>query len=1329
MAKNYTNIKRGLTHREIPGYSFSDHKETLPGGIILMRTIHVLLLAGLLISSLPGLAWSNSAPVANNTATAEPSARPPRRLVVSILWFEDKTGNPQAAHWRYGIEGMLSNGFWQIKSIRLRRGVEFARKRLGIAKGAALNADQARKMGEIIEAQRVIWGSFRRQGDKWQVTAQVLNVASGKASADLTADSADFFGVCDNLIGRIFKELDVTPSDAERKKMERPLTSSITALEWYSKAYALQGEGEPISEQEECARKAIAADPNFAAAHLSLAAALASQGKFEPAEKAVRQALKIRPDVAYAHTTLGVILLFQKRYVEGEKELREAHRLDPDYAEPLDRLGQLYQVQGKLDEAIDAFNKAIVLKPMDASIHAGLAFACARKGDRDQALEELKKAEQLNSGGLENVNAEQTICQAYDRLGVIPLALIHYERFIMLAKKQGANPEAIRHFEERATKLKSILPVTFVDDPMPKIYTGPMLQEALEKKLTREELEMVVNPIAGSPEIRRWALQLTERAENDLGKARAIFDGLARRSSFRNMRGMRTAQEVFAAYDDPNESFSCQEFAKLYIVMARDAGLKAFFTIVEKDRYGRAINHACAAVFVDGKTLLVDLSYCWFGVPHKKFVIMDDMQMITIQLCEAANTEPNRSLSRLALKLRPDIPISQFVLAMALASAEEWQEARRMTEAARQVEPEHWIAYSMQGRLAQEDGDLAAAASCFRKASAINPDNADCRYSLGSVLMAQFKLEEARDELRAGLQCNPEHSWAKYARRTIALINESVGDEMVQVPEDPNIYLLRASRYMKEGSYDQAIGQFNEALALDANHAEAYVLRGMAYIDKADYDRAIADCTKALEIEPELDKAYYGRGKAYVEKQQYDQAILDFTKAIELNPKRAEGYLARGTLYWLKTIDRAIAYRTKALEIQPELDKVDYDHAIADFTKALEIGPENAEAYDQRGFVYFQRQQYDQAILDLTKVIELDPERAKAYSFRGTAYAMKGNYERARVDFNKTNELDPRIARTYYYWRGLTYLKTGDDDRAISDFNKVLGRNRQDTKAIVGLATAVMNKGMHKLAIALSNRAIEIDPQFAAAYDVRARASYKNEQFEKSQVDSIPNVGQHLLSANDPNLVAYWPLNGDPNDHSSNRNHGIIKGEVILTKDRLGNPNSAYRFNGNGHICIPDNEEFTLGSHPFTISVWMQFSALGSYFMMGHDEGPGATNKWILWPHRSGVTFHVYDANLHSKGRFDPITYSEWDPDINVWYHLAIVRDDVSYSLYVDGLQVYYVRHDKRTIPNPDAPLILGDAELKLSNYRFRGVLDDIRIYNRALSSGEINLLMEADEE
>lgn len=202
-------------------------------------------------------------------------------------------------------------------------------------------------------------------------------------------------------------------------------------------------------------------------------------------------------------------------------------------------------------------------------------------------------------------------------------------------------------------------------------------------------------------------------------------------------------------------------------------------------------------------------------------------------------------------------------------------------------------------------------------------------------------------------------------------------------------------------------------------------------------------------------------------------------------------------------------------------------------------------------------------------------------------------------------------------------------------------------------------------------------------------------------------------------LIGYWPFNGNANDVSGNGHHGTVYG-AILTSDRYGNPESAYSFNGNSYISVPDDDSFTLGSGSFTISTWMQFSSTGSYYLMGHDEGPSTTNKWIFWPSTSGINFHV---NTSSGSSFSPITYSGWNATLDTWYHLAIVRDGNDYSIYVDGKEVS-TSVDTRTIPNPNAPLLFGDAESQHPERNFRGVLDEIRIYNRALSSDEINILI-----
>ena len=84
----------------------------------------------------------------------------------------------------------------------------------------------------------------------------------------------------------------------------------------------------------------------------------------------------------------------------------------------------------------------------------------------------------------------------------------------------------------------------------------------------------------------RWAQELTRGATNDLDKARKIFDALARHLDT-GEAGTRTAQEVFAAWNDPAQSFCCQEYAKLYIALARAVGVRAFYVHLEKDYSGR----------------------------------------------------------------------------------------------------------------------------------------------------------------------------------------------------------------------------------------------------------------------------------------------------------------------------------------------------------------------------------------------------------------------------------------------------------------------------------------------------------------------------------------------------------------------------------------------------------------------------------------------------------------------------------------------------------------------------------------------------------------------
>jgi len=114
----------------------------------------------------------------------------------------------------------------------------------------------------------------------------------------------------------------------------------------------------------------------------------------------------------------------------------------------------------------------------------------------------------------------------------------------------------------------------------------------------------------------------------------------------------------------------------------------------------------------------------------------------------------------------------------------------------------------------------------------------------------------------------------------------------------------------------QSVEDYDEAIRLDPQSAEAYFKRGLAYLNMGQGELAIEDFDKAIRIDPEFAKAYSNRGYAYLNKSQYDRAVVDCTKAIKLDSSDAVAYLNRGTAYKLQgNIAEATAELEKAIAL------------------------------------------------------------------------------------------------------------------------------------------------------------------------------------------------------------------------------------------------------------------------------------------------------------------------------------------------------------------------------------------------------------------------------
>src|ERR1035438_7855041 len=211
-------------------------------------------------------------------------------------------------------------------------------------------------------------------------------------------------------------------------------------------------------------------------------------------------------------------------------------------------------------------------------------------------------------------------------------------------------------------------------------------------------------------------------------------------------------------------------------------------------------------------------------------------------------------------------------------------------------------------------------------------------------------------------------------------------------------------------------------------------------------------------------------------------------------------------------------------------------------------------------------------------------------------------------------------------------------------------------------------------------------------------------------------------------LVAYYPFNGNANDASGNGLDGVVYGATLDT-DRFGNSNACYAFAGTGNWIQADIGP-SYFSAEFTFGVWVKFDDFESNYPM-IVSGNGSCISWSgMGPaYSASMQHHIYfyqpshpwGAGVQLGGMLSPMTL-----DVHRWYHLCVTRSGPKFAMFVDGVL---------SSQNTDTNVIqLSGSFLQFGNNLpgigvdggdsyFHGNLDDIRIYNRALSATEVQAL------
>jgi hypothetical protein len=191
-------------------------------------------------------------------------------------------------------------------------------------------------------------------------------------------------------------------------------------------------------------------------------------------------------------------------------------------------------------------------------------------------------------------------------------------------------------------------------------------------------------------------------------------------------------------------------------------------------------------------------------------------------------------------------------------------------------------------------------------------------------------------------------------------------------------------------------------------------------------------------------------------------------------------------------------------------------------------------------------------------------------------------------------------------------------------------------------------------------------------------------------------------------LVAYYPLDGNANDESGNERNGTIHGNLTFVPGISG---QAAHFDGStAYISVADQPDLRL-QPPFTLSAWVKPEGPGrilhkqgyelSVEPTGTEQTIGCILQFQVWVRP--LVMDAVDSSALGKG---------------TWHYVVAVHDGFHLSLYING------KLKGQTPAEQPVPQSTSDLNIGRNGYtgrdRFRGDVEEVRIYTRVLSSTEI---------
>jgi DNA-binding winged helix-turn-helix (wHTH) protein/TolB-like protein len=417
---------------------------------------------------------------------------------------------------------------------------------------------------------------------------------------------------------------------------------------------------------------------------------------------------------------------------------------------------------------------------------------------------------------------------------------------------------------------------------------------------------------------------------------------------------------------------------------------------------------------------------------------------------------------------------------------------------------------SLIARLSELDGHVVRPLSSVRRYGAPDQDPLAAARALAAQVVLDGSLQHSEGRLRVTARLldvkDGRQIWAKSFDEnftTIFDIQDTIArrvSEALRVPlsdratprhergstQNSAAYLAYANgklawSRLTSQSLNQAIGEFERALALDPRYALAYVGIADSYATlgvfgvmapRDAFPRARHAAQQALAIEPDLAAAHATLGHIAVQHDlDWITGMAEYDRAIAIDPDYARTYHWRG-------LSNAMHGAT--------------ERALADFERARQLEPLWIAPRAATGNILLYARRYTEAIKELSETLELDERADNARTYRARAYLHSGQRELALSEFLKLREREARAPGSFGDV-GQALAMLGRTDEARAELTRLLQLARTRYVPALDIATIYASLGDRDNAFVWLERAfgerstnialLEYDPTFDALHE------------------------------------------------------------------------------------------------------------------------------------------------------------------------------------------------------------------------------------------------------